>query len=180
MHLTGGQFKGIKIDVPKSARPTLSKVRESIFNMLIQFDLEDKNFLDMFAGSGIMGLEAISRGYNVVQLEISPKTASVIKKNYAKIKVNPKIILADSMKYKTQEKYNVIYIDPPWNFNYDKIILKASELLANNGVIILEHDKQINNDIEKILKENNINLKIVKEKKYGRCLITILKNSNRA
>ena len=59
MYLTAGQYKGTKIDVPNSVKPTLSKVRESIFNMLLQFELEDNSFLDMFCGSGIMGMEAV-------------------------------------------------------------------------------------------------------------------------
>ena len=80
MNLTGGQFKGIKIDIPNNARPTLSKVRQSIFNMLNQFEFENKSFLDMFSGSGLMSLEAISRGYNVLSIEINPKNVEIIKK----------------------------------------------------------------------------------------------------
>ena len=62
MYLTGGQFKGSKIEIPKSAKPTLSKVRESVFNMLVSYANYGDKFLDMFAGSAIMGLEALSRG----------------------------------------------------------------------------------------------------------------------
>ena len=80
MYLTAGQFKGIKIEVPTNVKPTLSKVRESIFNMLLQFCLKDNSFLDMFSGSGIMGLEAISRGYSVKCIELNPKHALIIKK----------------------------------------------------------------------------------------------------
>ena len=85
MYLTGGQYKGNKIEVPKSAKPTLSKVRESVFNILMPFYKIDSKFLDMFAGSAIMGLEALSRGYEVKEIEINPKSAELIKKNYAKV-----------------------------------------------------------------------------------------------
>ena len=71
MHLTGGQYKGRIIDVPKNVKPTLSKVRESVFNSLHSIFEDEKglSFLDMFGGSGLMSLEAISRGYEVVTIE---------------------------------------------------------------------------------------------------------------
>ena len=172
MYLTGGQYKGHKIDVPKNTRPTLSKVRESIFNMLIGFNLNGNKFLDMFAGSGIMGLEAISRGYCVKEIEINAKTAKIIKDNYAKIKTKPDIIISDALKY-TGEKFDIIYIDPPWQNDYKPIINKAQELINDNGVVIIEYDKQINLNIKQLIKDTDFS--IIKEKKYGRCLITILK-----
>ncbi len=176
MYLTGGQFKGHKIEVPKSAKPTLSKVRESIFNILQQFEFKDNTFLDMFAGSAIMGLEAISRGYSVYELEINPKTAAIIKRNYEKIKQKPNLIITDSLKYTTEKKFDIIYIDPPWNMNYEPIIKKASELVSKNGIIIVEFDKLSEINISDIIANQNLNLDIIKSKKYGRCLISILKN----
>ena len=67
MNITGGKYKGQKIKAPDEniTRPTLSKVRMSVFNTLqAMMDFEGASFLDMFAGSGIMGLEAISRGFS--------------------------------------------------------------------------------------------------------------------
>ena len=174
MYLTAGQYKGIKIEVPKDVKPTLSKVRESIFNMLLQFDLTDDSFLDMFCGSGIMSMEAVSRGYNVTCLEINPKNASIIKKNFSKIKTKPNIVITDCLKFKTNDNFSIIYLDPPWQDDYSSIIKKAQELLNDNGVIFVEYDKTRNLDISKILIENNIPLKIFKSKKYGRCLIDVL------
>ena len=84
-----------------------------------------------------MGLEAISRGYSSVELEISPKTGAIIKNNYKNLKLTPNLIICDCLKYQTDEKYDVIYADPPWDMDYKPIILKASKLLADNGVIIL-------------------------------------------
>lgn len=175
MYLTAGQYKGHKIEVPKDVKPTLSKVRQSVFNILEQYDLSGNNFLDMFSGSAIMGLEAISRGYNVVELEINPKTALIIKNNYKNLKLKPNLIICDSLKYQTDIKFDVIYIDPPWDKDYKPIILKAYSLLDNKGVIILEYDKTKNIDIQSILNELNINIDLVKSKKYGRCLLAILK-----
>lgn len=175
MYLTGGQFKGHKIEVPNNVKPTLSKVRESVFNILLQYDLSGNKFLDMFSGSAIMGLEAISRGYQVKEIEISPKTAQIIKNNYKKLKLNPDITICNCLNFQTDEKYDVIYADPPWDMDYAPIILKAIELLNENGVIILEYDKTKNIDIQSVLNELNIDINIVKSKKYGRCLLALLR-----
>ena len=174
MYLTAGQYKGTKIDVPNNVKPTLSKVRESIFNMLLQFELEDNSFLDMFCGSGIMGMEAVSRGYDVVELEINPKNISIIKSNYSKIKMIPKIFKIDSLKFVSDKKYSIIYIDPPWDFDYVLALKKAETLLNNHGIVFVEHDKTRQTDIKKLLFDNNINLSHIKSKKYGRCLIDVL------
>lgn len=177
MYLTAGQFKGRKIQVPPNVQPTLSKVRESVFNILLQYNLSNNKFLNMFSGSAIMGLEAISRGYEVVELEINPKVATIIKTNYKNLNLTPNLIICNSLKYQTNEKYDVIYADPPWDMDYKPIILKANELLNNNGVIILEYDKTKNIDIQSILDDLNINIKLTKSKKYGRCLLAILQRN---
>lgn len=122
-----------------------------------------------------MGLEAISRGYCVKELEINPKIVSIIKSNYKKIKLTPDLTVCNCLNYKTENKYSVVYADPPWDLDYAPIILKAKELLKTDGVIILEYDKQKNIDIQKILDNLNIDIKLVKTKKYGRCLLAILR-----
>ena len=175
MYLTAGQYKGHKIEVPKNVQPTLSKTRESVFNILLQYDLSDNKFLNMFSGSAIMGLEAISRGYDAVELEINPKIATVIKNNYKKLRLTPNLVICNCLKYKTNEKYDIIYADPPWDMDYKPIILKASELLKDDGVIIVEYDKTKNIDIKNILNELNIDIRLVKSKAYGRCLLAVLK-----
>ena len=86
MNITAGKYKGQKIVAPDEniTRPTLSKVRMSVFNTLqAMIDFDGSSFLDMFAGSGIMGLEAISRGFSDVSVfEKNPKVAQILKKNY--------------------------------------------------------------------------------------------------
>ena len=172
MYLTGGQYKGRKVEVPNNVKPTLSKVRESIFNMLQSFDFKDNTFLDMCAGSGIMSLEAFSRGYNVTSLEINPKTAQIIKKTYSTIGISPNIIIANCLKFKTDKKFDIIYLDPPWAEDYEDYILKANDLVNIYGLIILEYDEKNPVEADIIIKNHNLPLEIVKSKKYGRCLIT--------
>ena len=88
MNITAGKFKGQKIIAPDEniTRPTLSKVRMSVFNTLqAMIEFEGKSFLDMYAGSGIMGLEALSRGFSsIVMLEKNKKVYNVIKSNLKK------------------------------------------------------------------------------------------------
>lgn len=85
MIITGGKYRGRKIQAPdeKITRPTLSKIREGVFNTLFSMigDFENKSFLDLFGGSGIMGLEALSRGFEeVLVFEKNPKVAQILKK----------------------------------------------------------------------------------------------------
>ena len=174
MYLTGGQYKGSKIEVPKSAKPTLSKVRESVFNILMPYFKENSAFLDMFAGSGIMGLEALSRGYIVEELEINPKSAELIKKNYQKIKQKPNLVIANALKFQSDKKFDIIYIDPPWQMDYAPILIKAESLIKQDGIIVIEYDFTNKKDITKIINENNLSLEIFKTKKYGRVCLDLL------
>ena len=86
MNITAGKFKGQKIIAPETdlVRPTLSKVRMAVFNVLQSYvDFEDATFLDMYGGSGVMGLEAISRGFkSATVIEKDRRIAQIIKKNY--------------------------------------------------------------------------------------------------
>ena len=175
MYLTGGQYKGRKISVPDNTKPTLSKVRESIFNILTQYELNGNNFLDMFAGSSIMGLEALSRGYKVKELELNKKTAQIIKKNYENLNLKADITVCNSLNYITNEKYDIIYIDPPWDSDYSLIIKKACDLINEKGIIIIEHDKMRDINILEIIEAQKLSLNIIKSKKYGRCLIDFLR-----
>ena len=102
MIITAGSYKGRKIIAPdeKITRPTLSKVRMGVFNTLYSIigEFEGKSFLDVFAGSGIMGLEALSRGFSLVKgYEKNPKILEIAKKNYSNLNLKPNIILGDSL-----------------------------------------------------------------------------------
>lgn len=174
MNITAGIYKGQKIIAPDEniTRPTLSKVRMSVFNTLqAMIDFENSSFLDMYSGSGIMGLEALSRGFSkVVSIEKNKKVYSVIKSNFKKYeKENDlKLILGDSLKVcqKLTAKFNVIYIDPPY---FSGIYEKSLDAIKNivGGIVILEHvtDVEMNG------------FEVIKQKKYGDKYITFLKLS---
>lgn len=170
MNITAGKFKGQKIIAPdeKITRPTLSKVRMSIFNTLqAMIDFEEASFLDMYAGSGIMALEAVSRGFSkAIAIEKHPKVVQVIKNNYKKFQNAPELIIGDSLKIteKMNEKFDVIYIDPPYFAGIYEQSLKSITHIAE-GIVILEHVNEIDTS----------GYEIIKQKKYGDKYITFLK-----
>lgn len=173
MNITGGKYNRQKITAPdeKITRPTLSKVRMSVFNTLASsINFEGKNFLDMYAGSGIMGLEAVSRGFQkVTAIEKNKNVYNIIKSNFEKYckTEDLTLIFGDSLNVckKLIEKFDVIYIDPPY---FAGIYEKSLEIAKNicSGIIILEHVTEIDipDDFE-----------IIKQKTYGDKTITFLK-----
>ncbi|MDD3436941.1 MAG: 16S rRNA (guanine(966)-N(2))-methyltransferase RsmD [Candidatus Gastranaerophilales bacterium] len=175
MIITAGIYKGRKVFTPddKTVRPTLSKMREGVFNTLFSMmDFEGKSFLDAFAGSGIMGLEALSRGFeSILALEKNPKTAKVLKENYTSIKLPSDLIIGDSLKLlaKLDRKFDVIYLDPPYFSGvYEDCLNKISKysLLKDGGIVILEH-------VEEICYSKS-GFEMIKQKKYSGKTVTFL------
>lgn len=165
MNITAGKLKGRKIIAPDTnlVRPTLSKVRMAVFNVLQSYiDFENATFLDMFGGSGIMGLEALSRGFKeVTVIEKDKKIFQIIKSNYKTLEQNAQILNLDTLNYKTDKTFDVIYIDPPYYAGiYDNILNNMPDF----KICVIEHPE----DIE--IKYYNI----FKQKKYGDKLLTFL------
>ncbi len=174
MNITGGIYNRQKITAPDEniTRPTLSKIRMSVFNTLGSIiNFEEKSFLDMYAGSGIMGLEALSRGFSdITAIEKNKKVFNIIKSNFARYKEcgNLKLLLGDSIKIceKINRKFDVIYIDPPY---FSGIYEKSLEAVKDKAsIIILEHVKHV--DI-------SADFEIIKQKKYGDKTITFLQKN---
>lgn len=179
MNITGGKYNSIKIKTPSSdnVRPTLSKIRAGVFNSLNSIiDFEKSSFLDCFGGSGIISLEAISRGFkNVITIEKDFKTAQIIKENFASLKIKPNLIIKDSLKalQNIDINFDAIYLDPPYVMSdlYEKSlkIIEEKCLLKSDGIVILE------------IKKGKINFKIppkfqiFKERTYGNTTVLFLK-----
>ena len=174
MQITGGKYNSRKIKTPdyENIKPTLSKTRQGIFNTLntmITFD--NKVFIDMFAGSGIMGFEALSRGFRVISMEKDKKTALAVKECFTALNIKPEIYFGDALKNisKINVKADVIFIDPPYDSDlYEKslAVIKSNNILEKDGIIILEHS------LEKIIDYNSFQL--LKNKTYGNKQITYL------
>ena len=173
MNITAGKYKGQKIVAPDEniTRPTLSKVRMSVFNTLqAMIDFEGCSFLDMFAGSGIIGLEAMSRGFDkVVMIEKNKKVFNVIKSNLKKYEKDNdiKLLLGDSLKvcekFENTFSPDIVYIDPPYFSGvYEQSLEVATKICG--GIIILEH----------VIELDLANYTILKQKKYGDKFITFI------
>ncbi len=176
MQITGGQFNGRKIITPKylSVRPTLSKTRQSVFNVLNSLigHFDDKSFLDMFSGSGIMGLEALSRGFkDVVAFENDFKTAKIIQENYKNLGLTPNLFIKNSLNTNYNQSFDVIYADPPYFKGlYQKIIDKVENdnlLKDENSILVLETSVNVTVDFNCY--------KVLSEKKYSDTKIIFLK-----
>jgi 16S rRNA (guanine(966)-N(2))-methyltransferase RsmD len=143
-------------------RPTSSKVKLAIFNIL--YDVSDKSFLDLFAGTGEIGLTALKKGAKFSTfVEINKRRANEIKKRISKEFSNFKVIPTDSLKFlkKTDDKFDIIFADPPYSYkNYEELIEEALNKLPENGVFILEHKADKSFDAHKI-------------KKYGDTMLSI-------
>jgi len=175
MQITGGKFNSRQLLSPKgdNVRPTLSKIRSAVFDSLRSFmDFEDKVFLDMFAGSGVMGLEAVSRGFKKsFAIEKDRKTFLNIKHNYELLGVEENVFWGDSVKKLAalNTKFDVIYIDPPYDENLYEPALRAIAkccALQDGGIVVLEHleDEIINSE----------SYSVIKQKHYANKVITIL------
>jgi len=179
MRITAGKFKNKQIKTIDSdlIRPTLSKIRESLFNVL-QNDIDDAIFLDLFAGSGIMGIEAASRNAKeVIFIEKNPKHYKLLKTNLKTLDFENKTFLSDSINLieKFNEKtFDIIYSDPPYKTDLNNKVLEIlsrKSLLKDDGWLILEcsKDEDFSNEIE----VNSFEL--IKEKIYGDTKVLYLK-----
>ena len=179
MRIISGNARGTKLYTLEgnNTRPTLDRVKEALFNK-INFQLEEAIVLDLFAGSGALGLEALSRGAKIAYFgENSHQAAKVIKKNIYKTKMQDKakLIIKDYKKVLEevkQIKFDIIFLDPPYETNYDieaiELVLKDN-LLKDNGFIVLETDSN-----EKENKIKTLNIKIDDARKYGRVKLLFL------
>ena len=179
MRIISGKARGTKLYTLEGdiTRPTLDRVKESLFN-IIQEIIVDRVFLDMFSGSGAIGLEAASRGAKEVILCEKNKCAiSIIKKNIEKTHLDVKLyeMSYEKMLENLKKKVDIVYIDPPYKTDLAyKSIKKMLEidLLSNESLIIVETDEE-----ERIIEQiNELNVEVINKRKYGRVhLIFIIK-----
>lgn len=180
MRIIAGQFKGTRLFSPKSLliRPTSDRVREFVFSW-IGPDILGKTVLDLFAGTGAFGLEAISRGaVGPVFVDLSSTSIDLVKRNSDKIGVVANVFRMRADKYlklafEQQQKFDIIFCDPPYNIKDAEIHLKlihSLELLEKkNGLLIFESTSRKSTLVIE-------GLKVVKEKILGDTKITIYKN----
>ena len=152
MRIIAGRFKGRSLITmkDKSIRPTTDRVKESIFNLL-QGYVEDANVLDLFAGSGALGIEALSRGAKSVTFaDRSNDSIETINTNLKKVSGKINVIRKDfltTIDYLSarKEKFDIIFLDPPYKQGLEKIAIDKIEecdILAQDGIIVVERSRE--------------------------------------
>ncbi|MBN2803960.1 MAG: 16S rRNA (guanine(966)-N(2))-methyltransferase RsmD [Deltaproteobacteria bacterium] len=180
MRIISGTAKGRRLDVPKNdtVRPTTDRVREALFSSLGS-KIQDAKILDLFAGSGSLGIESLSRNAShVTFIEKSKNTALLLKKNITGtgFEKESKVIICDAISYLKRvtetksEKFDLIFLDPPYRTTLLQDCINMNNLIDIiniNGIIIAEHPSDT-------LPEINQNQQILRTKKYGNSTITTI------
>ena len=177
MRIIAGVYKGRKLLELKEegVRPTLDRVRENLFNILSS-KIKDCDFLDLFAGSGAIGIEALSRGArNVTFVDKNPKIIAHIKKNLTIIKQDCQCLVSDykSALKKISDSYDIVYVDPPYSFDSYEVTeaIEMSGKLRDDGLVIYEHDSSKDISVSD-------GWEIYDERKYGIAKLSFLRRKN--
>ena len=178
MRVIAGTAKGIQLKTPEGmkTRPTADRVKEAMFS-IIQFDIGCSRILDLFGGTGQLGIEAISRGAaSVTFVDESAHACKLIRDNLAKCRFeeNAKVVCSDYAAFlkNCREKYNIILLDPPYAEvfleNALKIITEI-DILQSGGIIVTERP------VEKSLTCDFPGYSRSKDYKYGKTLLTLFR-----
>lgn len=180
MRVITGSARGKKLKSPDgmNTRPTTDRVKESVFN-IIQSYLPAEKVLDLFAGSGAMGIEALSRGSRyAVFADTDSAAINVIKQNLEGCRFSEKaqVLKLDAEEYlsRCQEKFDIIFLDPPYNCGYlNKVIKKllSLDILTENGIIVAESEfggESVELD----------SVDCIKTAKYGKTVVSVFKSAH--
>jgi 16S rRNA (guanine966-N2)-methyltransferase len=179
MRILSGSVRGKKLLSPDELplRPTCNKVRAAVFN-IIRFQLKEANFLDLFAGTGAVGLSAISEGAaSVTFVENNKKCLRALERNIKLSHFDEKTRLVNENVYKfltweNLENYHFIFLDPPYDFLFDQyvnIFLLLHGKISKSCLVITEHTQR--NSFEPFAREFNFTYD---EKKYGKIKLSMM------
>ena len=173
MRVITGTARGRKLEqlVGEDVRPTTDRVKEAVFS-IIQFDIEGRRFLDLFAGSGQMGIEALSRGAKqAVFVDNRRESVAIVKRNLESTKLgeNAKVVQMDSISYLNinREKFDFLFLDPPYGTGLLQAALAKAESVMNKGGLILCESpvtEELPEELEDFVK--------YRQYKYGKIKIT--------
>jgi len=178
MRVITGTARGRKLKEPANydIRPTTDQVKEAIFN-IVQFDVEGRRVLDLFGGTGQLGIEAASRGAASVTIVDSGRDAvKLIKENVSSCKLEARIVQSDSIAYlHACGNYDLIFIDPPYDTDLAEKALKTIkefDILSEGGIIVCETRR------ETALPELERPYFKKKEYRYGKVKLTVYSKEN--
>ena len=179
MRIIGGKYRSrVLSECPgEEVRPTSDRAKEALFNML-SFRLIGARVLDLFAGSGALGLESLSRGAKeVVFNDLSKDSLAIVKKNLSALKIpvngeEAKVTQSDYLSCLSvmRGKFDVIFLDPPYRFDYGQNALETIErkgLLSADGVAVYERDRAFEGEVDGLEKYD--------ERKYGKTYFTFFR-----
>ncbi len=175
MRVITGSAKGKRLESPKGddvVRPTTDRVKEALFSIL-QFELENAAVLDLFAGSGQLGIEALSRGaQSCVFVEKDPTVAKLVERNIAacNFQNSAKVIKGDfkAVLNGTKSNFDIAFLDPPYSAGlFDEALKLTAAHMSDRGIMVCEHPK----DTDVFSPEGFSR----KDYKYGRILISVFR-----
>ena len=176
MRVITGTCRGRRLLEPvgRDVRPTADQVKEAMFN-IIQFDIPGAQVLDLFAGSGQLGIEALSRGaQSAVFVDQGKEAIAAVQRNLAATKLHDhaQVVQSDSFSYlqSCRRKFDLIFLDPPYSGNFLEnaiVFISEIDILSDGGIIICERP------IEKEELPEISNLMRSRDYQYGKILITL-------
>lgn len=176
MRIIGGEYRSrILADIQgDNVRPTSDRAREALFNIL-GLRVRDARVLDLFAGSGALGLESLSRGAREATFnDLSAGSVAIVKKNIAALKAGERsrVYQTDFAAFlnATNAPFDLIFIDPPYRFDYGEKALQmiaSKGLLTENGIAVYERDRAFEGEIA--------GLENYDERKYGKAFLTFFR-----
>jgi 16S rRNA (guanine(966)-N(2))-methyltransferase RsmD len=177
MRVTGGTARGLILKVPKNydIRPTTDRIREAIFSMLISIGGDWTRCLDLFAGTGALGIEALSRGAGWVDfIEKHPRCCDIIKQNLKTVGFSQQshVYCMNVVKAlgNIEGEYNIIFMDPPYaDKSQEDVINQINEakFIVINTLLVIPHSSRVE------LAGDYGNLRLIKDRKHGDTCISI-------
>lgn len=176
MRVITGKARGVQLKTPDGmqTRPTADRVKEALFS-IIQFEIPGAKVLDLFGGSGQLGIEALSRGAQAaVFVDASEAACKLIRENLKRTKLEGqgRVVRSDYMEFlkRNREQYNIILLDPPYAEVFLENALKCIteiDILQSNGIIVTERplDKELSLEFEGYQRSRDY--------KYGKTLLAV-------
>ena len=144
MRVITGTARGRRLKTPENydIRPTADNVKEAVFN-IIQFDVEGRRVLDLFAGTGQLGIECLSRGAaSAVFVDADRKAVGIVKDNLKTCGLSGSVVCSDSLAFLDGcSRFDLIFVDPPYDSGlYDRVLQKINlvDILSEGGIMIVE------------------------------------------
>lgn len=179
MRIIAGNLRGTKLQTPEgdNTRPTTDRIKTTMFN-IIAFDIQEQDVLDVFAGSGSLGFECLSRGANSATfLDVDKSAIDIIKKNADKLRVTETSEILnksfDEYLKNSNKKFGLIFLDPPYSKGLHQQALELiskNDVLTDDGIIVLEISSDDDcGDLEKL------GFEIYKQKSFARTTLNFIK-----